>query len=330
MSVDLTSQTHFGVIDGNGGRHYVECMMCALKLLKTYEQLNITTYCDYFGPNYPITVSIRQHGNVVISNPPNALVIAGGGCTKNRVVYNLSAANSLLAKNGNSDYLAKIQTYTNGVDGEIITVPKNSTVLAMSQAALKFGGGESSQNPPNDKTCEVCGMAVASEAQTRYLITDETGAVHYVECLMCALNLVNDYNQVNITTSCDWYGPIYTITVKSKNFGKEVTVDPPTAQFLNGGNCVVNRGAYNQTAADELLAKGYSQYTLTEQQYALPSNTEVTSVQNAALEYGQTTPMQPSQTNAVLAIVIAIGTVAIIASLLAFRKMKTSQGTEKK
>ena len=169
-------------------------------------------------------------------------------------------------------------------------------------------------------------MMVSPEAQVRYLATDETGTIHYVECFMCALNLVNAYSQVHIVTSCDWYGPNYTITVESKNFGKEVTVNPPTAMFLNGGSCVINRAAYNQTATEALLENGYSPYTLSDQHYALPSNTKVASVLNAALEYGQTSSgAQPIQTSTVLIAVAAIGVIVIVAGFLAFRKLRRAE-----
>ncbi len=168
-------------------------------------------------------------------------------------------------------------------------------------------------------------MKVSPEAQVRYLATDGTGAVHFVECFMCALNLVKSYNQVHIATSCDWYGPEYPVTVDSSSFGKDVTVDPSTAIFLNGGSCVINRAAYNQTAANALLTNGFSQYTLSDQHYALPSNTKVASVLTSTLEYGETsTPPESPQTNAVLVAVAAIGAVVIAGSFLAFRKLRNA------
>ncbi len=182
-----------------------------------------------------------------------------------------------------------------------------------------------------DKICEVCGMRVSPEAQARYLATDQTGSVHYVECFMCALNLVKLYNQLDIISSCDWFGPDYSITVTSKNFGKDITIYPPSAMFLNGGNCVINRAAYNQTAAEALLTNGYSQFTLSDQQYTLPSNTKVTTVLSAAMEYGKASATtDPFPTNTVLVAVAAIGVVVMVGSVLAFRKLKqlTTNGDE--
>lgn len=368
MTVDAVSQAHFKVVDANGTIHYAECMMCAFKLLKIYEELNITTYCDWYGPNYTITVNVKQRGNIVTSNASDALVIAGGGCTKNRVVYNQTAATALLANNGTSDYLAPIQKYVNGVNGMLVVVPANATIMSMAQAALQFGGGvptpsptptaaptptptptstatpnptptptpalaltptPTPANPPSTptigtaQTCEVCGMEVSPSAQAKYVVTDENGTVHYVECFMCALNLIKDYSQVHIVTSCDWYGPNYTITVDSKEFGKEVTVSPPTAMFLSGGSCVTNRAAYNQTAADELIGNGYSQFTLVDQQYSLPADTKVMTVKDAAMQFAQKTPAQPFQTTMVLAAVAAVGVAVMFGSFVGYKKLKS-------
>lgn len=179
-----------------------------------------------------------------------------------------------------------------------------------------------------NKICEACGMTTSPEAQARYVVTDETGTIHYVECFMCAIRLVSAYSQLHIVTSCDWYGPNYTITVDSKDFGRQITVNPPDAIFLNGGSCVINRAAYNQTAADALLANGYSEYTLSDQLYALPADTKVSSVESAALQYGRTSTSDSSQfspTSAVLIAVAAVGAFIVIGSLLAFRKLRSPQ-----
>ncbi len=173
-----------------------------------------------------------------------------------------------------------------------------------------------------NKVCEACGMMVSSEAKDRYRVTDESGSIHYVECFMCALRLVSAYNQLHIVTACDWYGPNYTITVESTNFGRQVTVSPSTSMFLNGGSCVINRAAYNQTAADALLASGFSENTLSNQHYALPANTQVTNVQDAALAFGQTSITQPPQTNTPFIVAAAIGVAVIVGSVLAFKKLR--------
>ena len=135
-------------------------------------------------------------------------------------------------------------------------------------------------------------MDVTPESQTRYSVTDGTGTVHYVECFMCAMQLINDFETLHIATYCDWYGPNYPITINTSNYGKTVNVSPPNAIYLRGGSCVTARAAYNQTAADNLLSNGYSQYTSPEQHYALPSTTQVKLVNDAI-----TTLVCPSRHN---------------------------------
>ena len=64
-------------------------------------------------------------------------------------------------------------------------------------------------------------MDVTSESQVRYRVTDGNGKAHYVECYMCALQLINDYESLHIETYCDWYGPNYPITVDTSNYGAD-------------------------------------------------------------------------------------------------------------
>jgi hypothetical protein len=243
-----------------------------------------------------------------------------------------------------------------------VTIGSNPTVMAIEQAALKYAFVYSPDPTPTPtptptsppivsptstvttkpiptkipaptatptatekiiQSCEVCGMDVTSADQAKYVITDGNGTVHYAECYMCALQLVNKYDNVTITSYCDWYGPNYPVTVESSQYGKVVTVTPSTAMFLNGGSCVINRVAYNQTAADALLTNGFSVYTLPSQQYALPSSTSMATVKNAALALA----VNDVKPNATLPILLAvIGGVAIIAlSTFAFKKFKINK-----
>ncbi len=328
MMVDSTSQAHFKVVDSTSGIHYVECFKCAIKLLKTYGELNITTTCDWNGPIKTITVYLKDKVNTTIVNPASALFI-DGSCAKNRIVYDQAASTALFANNGTSVYLAAIQN---------VTIPANATVMTVDKAAALYAFTSSPPPTPTPtpteqpttsptptttptstpfatptvsptptrtsepaktatptpfstniatQTCEVCGMDVPADAQAKYMVTDGSGTVHYVECFMCALNVLKNYGEVNITTYCDWYGPNCLITVVSSQYGKVVTVNPSTALFLNGENCIVNRVAYNQTAADMLLANGFSKYTLPEQHYDLPANTQVSAVNQAAMIYSE-------------------------------------------
>ncbi len=139
---------------------------------------------------------------------------------------------------------------------------------------------------------------------------------------MCALNLLKKYDQLTISTYCDWYGSDYPITVQSSNYGANVTVTPSTAMFLNGGSCVINRVAYNQTAADLLLANGYSNNTLSSQHYPLPSDTKIISVSQAAVEFSQNkATLNPGEIPSLLIVGAVAGVAVVVLSVVAYFKM---------
>ena len=130
--------------DGNGDKHYVECMGCALKLLKTYDTLHIETFCDWYGPDYKITIDISEKGTITTVNPSTALVLSGGGCTGNRVAYNQTAADALLI-NGYSPYTMVMMQQA---------LPSNTNVTTISARALTFALGQQA------KTAEVPAMLI--------------------------------------------------------------------------------------------------------------------------------------------------------------------------
>jgi hypothetical protein len=361
MTVDVTGQARFKIFDATGTLHTACCPVCALRLQRTYRDINITSFCDYYGPSYPITIVARNNGSDVTVNPPDALIIAAGSCTKNRIVYNSSAADALLAppNSGTSRWLS---TLTND------TVAENATRLGITQAALINGVGlpsptpspspsvspstapstsptpnssPSQTNSPPPKTtapptsavtqeCEACGMDVTPESQERYRVTDANGNVHCVECYMCALALINDYETLQIETFCDWYGQDYPIIVDSSNYGAKVIVNPSTAIFLRGGSCVTARAAYNQTAADNLLLHGFSQYTSPDQHYILPSSTEVKQVKEAIASWYAQPDTIDSSIPLTFILVAGIGAAIIVASIFAYKKLNPSNITEAK
>jgi hypothetical protein len=355
MNVDVTGQDRFKIFDATGTLHIACCPVCALRLQRTYGDLNITSFCDYYGPNYPITIIAKNNGTDVTVNPTNALIITAGGCTKNRIVYNSSAADVLLAppNNGTSKWLSTLSNDTANA---------NPTILAVTQAALINGIGlpnptptpsptslptsspsatlspsiSSSPSPKATPTqspeptatngaileCEACGMDVTSESQARYSAKDGTGKVHYVECFMCAMQLINDYETLKIQTYCDWYGPNYPITISTSNYGKTVSISPSTAIYLRGGSCVTARVAYNQTAADSLLANGFSQYTSPEQLYALPSTTQVKLVSDAINSWYAQVDTTSGPTSLMFVLLLIVGIAVIGGSIVAYKKLK--------
>jgi hypothetical protein len=309
MTVDSIGQSRFRIVDPSGNTHVACCPVCALKLLKTYPSLNITTFCDYRGPDYPITIIATNHGKDVTVNPPTALIILGGSCSKNRIVYDTEAADALLSSpnNGTSIWLSPLSNDT---------VAKNSTRLGINQAAIMFSG------VTRDSTeCEVCGMTVSADSQLRYKVIDGEGNRHYVECFMCALKLINQYETLRIETTCDWYGPGYPIVIESKEYGQKVAVSPSTAIFLRGGSCVTARAAFNQTAADNLLTYGYSSFTSPEQLYSLPPSTEVKLV-SEAIKTWYAQPVDDTSSTLLLILVVAAGIGVLVVSILAFNKFR--------
>jgi hypothetical protein len=165
-------------------------------------------------------------------------------------------------------------------------------------------------------------MDVTPDSQARYKITDGTGKVHYVECFMCAMQLINDFETLKIETYCDWYGPNYPITLDTSNYGKTVTVSPSTAIYLRGGSCVTARAAYNQTAVDNLLANGFSQFTSPEQRYALPSATQVKLVNEAISTWYAQADTTAAPTSLMLALFLVVGVAIIGGSIVAYKRLK--------
>jgi hypothetical protein len=129
MVVTTDDEWHFKITDNEGTMHYVECYGCALNLIKSYETLHIETFCDWYGPNYTITVDSKGYGAQVNINPTAALYLNGGSCEANRVAYNQTAADAL--KNGFSQYTSMFQQH----DWD-----NPPTLMAISQAVELYNG----------------------------------------------------------------------------------------------------------------------------------------------------------------------------------------------
>ncbi len=138
MEVGAEAQEHFKVYDGNGTRHWVECIGCALKLLKTYDAVRIETYCDWYGPDYPIVADISQNGAVATVNPSTALILLGGGCTANRVAWNQTATDALLAS-GYSEYTMKMMQQALPFNTNVTTIPARALTFAASTTSDDAG-----------------------------------------------------------------------------------------------------------------------------------------------------------------------------------------------
>ena len=358
MDIDVVGQTRFKVFDANGNLHPACCPVCALKMLKTYGQLNITSFCDYSGPSVPIIITSKNYGADTTVTPSTALVIVGGSCTKNRLVSTSTAADLLLAppKNGTSSWLSPLSN---------ATVASNATRLTVPQAALQFGEGPIATPTPTPTTtpsptatpsgattqptgtvaptqqpvvtptatpvtteiyCETCGMVVTADDEMHFKITDGLNQTRKVECIMCALNLIKFAETLHIETFCDWYGPDYKITIDSTGFGAQVTVNPDTAMYLYTGDCENNRIAYNQIAADNLKT-GYSQYTSLLQQHEWSTTPDVIPITQALTLYLKKDTLDAAFPTVPIAIASAAVAITLIGIGAYWKTRKTSSKT---
>ena len=175
----------------------------------------------------------------------------------------------------------------------------------------------------DDVTCESCPMTVTAEAKEHLKVTDGSGAIHYVCCIGCALKTLKTYDTLHIETFCDYYGPDYAITADISQHGNVSVVNPSTALLLMGGGCTGNRVAYNQTAADALLADGFSEYTMLMMQQPLPANTNITTIPKRALTFAiiNGEPVAP-QSYLLPAIIAVVGLVIIAGAIVAYKKLR--------
>jgi hypothetical protein len=196
-------------------------------------------------------------------------------------------------------------------------------VSILSILALSSGFFVQTRAEESTENCETCPMMVNAEAQDHLKVYDGEGTIHYVECIGCALKLLKTFDTLHIVTYCDWYGPEYTITIDISGSGANTIVDPPTATTLIGGGCTGNRVAYNETAAEALLANGFSHYTMAMMQQALPANTNVTSVSARALTFVGNQEETPAPQSPLIWVLLGVVAIAVVAgSIIAFKKLK--------
>ena len=105
MIITPEIQQHIDIVDGSGAAHYACCQGCMFRLLDQkngYSSLHIETYCDYYGPEYKITIDCTQNGNYTVSTPNTAVILFGGkivpSCANNRIAYNSTAADRLISE----------------------------------------------------------------------------------------------------------------------------------------------------------------------------------------------------------------------------------------
>jgi hypothetical protein len=92
--------------------------------------------------------------------------------------------------------------------------------------------------------------------------------------------------------------------------------------YLRGGSCVTARAGYDQAAANNLLANGFSQYTSPEQRYQLPTDTEVKTVIDAINTWYAKPNTTENPTNLMLILVACVGIAVAVGAVFAFRKLR--------
>lgn len=199
----------------------------------------------------------------------------------------------------------------------LVVVLSLTALILLSSAGLLLV-----QAQAENRQCETCPMTVDAEAQEHFKVYDGDGNRHWVECTGCTFKLLKTYDSLHVETFCDWYGPEYPITIDISQHGAVATVNPPTVLLLVGGGCTGNRIAYNQTAADELLSKGFSSYTMHMMQQILPANTNVTTVSAKAMTFAASSIDETPQNYLAPAIVAVVGVAVIVVAAVAYKKMK--------
>ena len=172
-----------------------------------------------------------------------------------------------------------------------------------------------------NQECEACGMVVTADDQWHFKVTDGSGNSIYVECIMCALNLIKRYDTLHIETFCDYYGPDHPITIDSTGKGAQVTVNPTTAMYLYTGSCENNRVAYDQAAAD-YLETGYTQYTSKFQQHDWQMQPSVVSVVEGVNLYNEMTVQEADKSFIIILLGVVIAVVAAAIAVLAYTRLK--------
>jgi len=199
---------------------------------------------------------------------------------------------------------------------------RKTAMIVVMLVVLPILGSIGTSAAQSSQTCETCPMTVGDDALDHLKVTDGNGTRHYVECIGCALKLLKTYDTIRIETYCDWYGPDYKVTADISQHGATTTVNPQTALLLLGGGCTANRVAYNQTAADALLANGFSEHTMMMMQQALPANTNVTTITKRALTFAPAEAVDTSQSPLIPILFGVVALVVIIGSVVAYKKLK--------
>lgn len=124
------AEDRMGIWTPDGEQHLACCPMCALKMVKFYDDLYMEWKCDVTGKQ--IVIEIRNK-EVVSVSPETARVIVGGtGCMSNKHAYDDAAVQTLLATAPEG---AKVKTV-----GQALTMAKSMPFTPPPPIAITWSG----------------------------------------------------------------------------------------------------------------------------------------------------------------------------------------------
>jgi len=137
MEIMPEMEQHLLIRDQSTGQQlYACCQGCALKLadpVRGHKEYTIETFCDYYGPDHKITISVEDYGNNVSVNPATARLLLGAkvvkSCANNRFAYNQDAVDGLLKK-GFTEYTMMWQQHPLPEGTPAMEIPKATPTLA--------------------------------------------------------------------------------------------------------------------------------------------------------------------------------------------------------
>ncbi len=241
MTITPEMDEHLVITDGEGNRLHACCIGCALRLLDPvygWEEVHIKTFCDWYGPDHPITIDAYDYGQRVEFTPDTVKILLGAkatmACRSNRIAYDQTAVDELLKNNYHPENTMSYQRCELPEKGTYpIAPPSKLAPILASTMGIK---------PPGMK----------GNLYNYYLTTTPDDARHRVCCPICLLMLA----QIEPTFTCKTFdhvsGAPITIVVEDK---KIKSVEPETTWFIVTGKCMTNSLAADDSAKDKLLKK---------------------------------------------------------------------------
>jgi hypothetical protein len=251
MAITPEMDEHLVITDGEGNRLHACCIGCALRLLDPvygWEEVHIKTFCDWYGPDHPITIDAYDYGQRVEFTPDTAQILLGAkatmACRSNRIAYDQTAVDELLKNNYHPENTMSYQRCELPEEGTYpIASPSKLAPILATTMGIK---------PPGMKALGPAGTSAIGNLYNYYLTTTPDGVRHRVCCPICLLMLAQVEPDFTCKTFDHVSGAPITIVVEDK---KIKSVEPETTWFVVTGKCMTNSLAADDSAKDKLLEK---------------------------------------------------------------------------